>query len=60
MGGTETVEEVDEWKTSLDGGKMSHRSQVHNFLHRTFAEHAGTGLATCVYVGMVTENRQCV
>ena len=60
MGGTETVKEIDKGKTSLDRRKMSDRGQVHNFLYGRLAEHAGSGLATCIDVRMVTEDGKCM
>ena len=60
MRSTETVEEVDERKTSLDCGKMSNRSQVHYFLHAGLAEHACSGLTTGIYIGMISEDGKCM
>ena len=57
MGCTETVKEVDEWNLALDGCHMRNNSQVHNFLDAGLAQHGASGLAACVNVGVVTENR---
>ncbi len=58
MGGTESIEEIDERKTSLDRCTMSHRRQVHNLLYAGLAEHGCTGLTACIYIRVITEDRQ--
>ena len=58
VGGTETIEEVDEGDTAFDGGQVGNSAQVHNFLHVGFSQHGETGLAAGVNVGMVTEDVQ--
>ena len=56
MGGTETVEEVEERNTAFNRGTVRNCGQVHNFLNAAFAKHRKTGLAACINVGMVAEN----
>ena len=58
MRGAETVEEVQKRDASLDGRKMRHRGQVHDFLHVAFGEHGKTGLAAGHDVGVVAEDVQ--
>ena len=60
VGGTETVEEVEERYTALDGGEMGYRTKVHDLLNGVGAEHGVASLATCHDVGVVTENVQGV
>ena len=60
MGGTESIEEIDEGKASLDRSEMCHGGQVHNLLHAAFAEHGASGLTAGIYVGMISENAQRV
>ncbi len=54
--GTEAVEEVDERYTTLNGGKVSNRAEVHDFLRVGFRKHCETGLTAGIHVGMVAEN----
>ena len=56
----ESVEEVDERKTSLDGCKVRNRCQVHNLLHRRLAQHAGASLTAGIHIGVVSENGKCM
>ena len=60
MGGTETVEEVDEGDTALDGGQVGNGAQVHDLLGVGLAEHGKTGLTAGVHVGVIAEDVQCV
>ena len=54
---TETIEEVDERHTAFDSREVSHSSEVHNFLHRTFSQHSKTSLTASHHVLVVTKNR---
>ena len=58
VGGTEAVEEVDEGDAALDGGQVSHRSQVHDLLHVALSQHSKASLAAGHNVGVVTEDVQ--
>ena len=58
VGGTETVEEVDERHSAFDSGEVGNSAQVHNFLGICFGEHCKTGLTASVDVGVVTEDVQ--
>ena len=58
--GTETVEEVAEGHAGVDGGKVSHQSEVHGFLGVVGAEEGKAGLASSHDVLMVTEDGQGV
>ena len=58
--GAEAVEEVDERKLSVNCCAVSNRCQIHNLLNGALAEHGSTGLTTCIYVRMVTEDVQCM
>src|SRR5699024_10835736 len=60
VGSTESVKEVDEGNFALDRCQMGNRSQIHNFLYGRLTQHSNAGLAACVYIGMVAENRQSV
>ena len=60
MRGTETVEEVDERNTGLDGCQMSNSRQVHDFLRVGLAQHCETGLAASHNVRVIAENVQRV
>ena len=60
MGSAETVEEVNKRNFALDCSQMSHCSQVHNFLYAGLAQHSASGLAACIYIRVITKNRQCV
>ena len=60
MGCTETIEEIQERDTALDGCEMSNRTQVHNFLNAVFAQHCKAGLPACHDVRVITEDRQCM
>ena len=48
--GTETVKEIDERNSALNRGKVSYRTQVHNFLRVGLCEHRETGLTAGVNV----------
>ena len=58
--GAETVEEVDEGNTALDGGQMGHGSQVHDLLNVILAQHGKAGLTAGHDVGMIAEDVQSV
>ena len=58
VGGTEAVEEVQERNSALDSGKVSNCAEVHNLLRVSGAEHCITGLATCVDIAVVAEDRK--
>ena len=60
MGGTETVEEVDKRNFPLQCRTVCNRSQVHNFLYAGLAKHRTACLTARVYIGMISENRQCM
>ena len=60
MGGTEAVKEVDKRNSSLNGSAVCNRRQIHHFLNGRGTEQSGTGLTTCVYIGMIAENIQCM
>jgi len=58
MGGTETVEEVNEGNTAFNGCQVSNSAQIHNFLHVGLSQHSKAGLTAGVHVGVVTEDVQ--
>ena len=58
--GAETVEEVDEGNTALNGGQMGHGSQVHDLLNVILAQHGKAGLTAGHDVGMIAEDVQSV
>ena len=58
--GTETVEEVDERNTGLDGCQMRNSRQVHDLLRIGLAQHCETGLAASHNVRVIAENVQRV
>ena len=58
VGGTETVEEVEERNLTLDSGEVSNSTEVHNFLRAVSAQHCITGLTASVDVGVIAENVQ--
>ena len=60
MGGTESIEEVDERNLALDRCQMSNRSQVHYFLNAGLAEHRAASLTARVNIGMVAKDRKSV
>ena len=60
VGSTETVEEVDERKTSLDCRKVCNWSQVHYLLYAGLTEHACSGLTTGIYIGVISEDGKCM
>ncbi len=60
VGGTETVEEVDERKFALYCCAVSYGCKVHDFLYGRFTEHCAAGLTCCVNVGVITEDVQGV
>ena len=60
MRSAETIEEVHERHASFDRSQVSHTSQVHHFLHRTFCQHGETCLTSRHYVLVVTEDGECV
>ena len=54
----ETIEEVQKRNSSFDCRKMYYRTEIHNFLRICTCHHRKTGLAACIYVGMISENIQ--
>ena len=60
MRSTETVKEVNKRNFTFQSCQMCNWCQVHNFLYRRFAKHCTSCLATCIYVGMIAENRKCM
>ena len=60
VGGTETIEEIDERYTALDSHEMGYSGQIHNFLHAGFAEHCTASLTCSHNILMVTEDVQGV
>ena len=60
MGGTESVKEVYKRNFALDGAAVGDRSQVHDFLYTACAEECETGLAACIDIRMITEDRKRV
>ena len=60
VAGAEAVEEVKERGLALDGGKVSHRREVHDLLDVALGEHGEAGLATGHDVGVITEDVQGV
>ena len=58
MRGTESVKEVDERHTSLDGDEMRYRREIHDLLHTRLGEHGDTRLTCCHDVLMVAEDIQ--
>ena len=60
VGSTESVEEVQERNTAFDGCQMGNGTKVHNFLGVGLAQHGETGLTAGIYVGMITEDIQCL
>ena len=60
VAGAEAVEEVKERGLALDGGKVSHRREVHDLLDVALGEHGETGLAAGHNVGVIAEDVQGV
>ena len=60
VAGAEAVEEVKERGLALDGGKVSHRREVHDLLDVALGEHGETGLAAGHDVGVITKDVQGV
>ena len=60
VGGAEAVEEVDERDSAGNCGKVSHGTEIHDFLHVALAEHGKTGLAAGHDVGVIAEDVQRV
>ena len=58
MGGTETVEEVEERNLALDCCEMSNGGEIHNFLRVGLRHHGETGLTARIHVAVVTEDVQ--
>ena len=58
--GPETVEEVDEGNTALDGSQMGHGSQVHDLLGIILAQHGEAGLTAGHDVGVIAKDVQGV
>ena len=57
---TEAIEEVDKRNTTLNGGKVSHSREIHDFLRVGLGKHCITGLTAGIDVGMVAEDVQSV
>ena len=60
VAGAEAVEEVKERGLALDGGKVSHRREVHDLLDVALGEHGKAGLAAGHDVGVIAKNVQGV
>ena len=60
VGSTESVEEVDERNAALKSCEVSYRRKVHNFLHGGAAQHGAAGLTTCIHIGVIAENAECM
>ena len=60
MAGAETVEEVQERNSALNGSQVGNRREIHHFLHAAFGQHRKTGLAAGHDVRVVAEDVQCV
>ena len=60
VGGAETVEEVEERHSALDGCEVCNRAEVHDFLNVGLAQHGETCLAAGHDVRMVTEDAEGV
>ena len=58
MRGAESVKEVDERHTSLDGDEMRYCREIHDLLHARLGEHGDTCLTRCHDILMVAENVQ--
>ena len=56
MGGTETVEEVQDRDSALDGGAVRDRGQIHDFLYAGVGEHRETCLTAGIDIGMISED----
>ena len=56
MGGTETVEEVEERNLALDGSEVGHRGEIHYLLDVALREHGEAGLAAGHDVGVIAED----
>ena len=56
--GTETVKEMQERNPSLYCRKMGYGAEVHYLLRGVGAQHCIAGLSTCIYIGMIAEDRQ--
>ena len=58
MRGTETIEEMNKRNSGTErclGGDQCH---IHTFLNALGAQHCPTGLTSCVYVSVITEDRK--
>lgn len=55
VAGAEAVEEVKERGLTLDGGKVSHRREVHDLLDVALGEHGEAGLTTSHDVGVIAK-----
>ena len=60
VAGAEAVKEVKERGLTLDGGKVSHRREVHDLLDVALGEHGEAGLTTGHDVGVIAKNVQGV
>ena len=52
----ETVKEVEEGHTALEGGEVGYTCEVHNLLYGAFGQHGEACLAACHHVLVVTED----
>ena len=59
MRSSEAVEEIDERYAPLDRRQVSHRRQIHDFLHTRLGKHRATRLACRHHVLVIAENVQC-
>ena len=60
VAGAEAVEEVKERGLALDGGKVSHRREVHDLLDVALGEHGEAGLTAGHDVGVIAKDVQGV
>ncbi len=58
VGGTETIEEMQERYRSLQGCNMGNDCHISSFLNRAGSEHGKTGLTASHNVGMIAEDGQ--
>ena len=58
--GTESVKEIEERNSSLNGSKVSDRAEVHDLLSIGLCEHRKACLTASVNVGVVSENVKSV
>ena len=53
---TESVEEVEERDSSLNGSKVCYCTEVHDFLLVGFCKHSESCLTAGIYVGVISED----